>query len=88
MDTKEFDINKAAEMTLALMALGIHDGPKLPGGARIARTWKGFDWDVLSHLRKKGYIGNPMGKAKSVELTPEGLALCRKLFEQHFGDKT
>jgi len=34
---------------------------------------------------KKGMIHDPVGKAKSVVLTEEGLAKCRELFAKHFG---
>ena len=42
--------------------------------------------DALDRLYQKGMIDNPVGKAKSVVLTDEGLAeserLFRKLFER------
>ena len=33
----------------------------------------------------KGYIENPVSKAKSVLVTPEGCKKARGLFEKHFG---
>ncbi|MFP4140299.1 MAG: DUF6429 family protein [Planctomycetota bacterium] len=78
-----FDMDKAAEYTLALMALTICDETKIEG-ERFARTWKGYDWDVMDHLHGKGYISNPRSKARSVGLTPEGLKRCEELFEEHF----
>ncbi len=48
------------------------------------RTWKSFDWAALDRLHPKGLISDPVGKAKSVVFTDEGLrqseALFRKLF--------
>lgn len=63
------------EAILALLFLGRHDG---------MRTWKSFDWAALDRLHPKGLISDPVGKAKSVVFTDEGLrqseALFRKLF--------
>jgi hypothetical protein len=63
------------EAILALLFLGRHDG---------MRTWKSFDWAALDRLHTKGLISDPVGKAKSVVFTDEGLrqseALFRKLF--------
>ncbi len=33
----------------------------------------GHDWDALGRLHEKGMIFDPVGKAKSVVLTQEGL---------------
>jgi hypothetical protein len=32
-----------------------------------------FDWEVMGRLHQKGCITDPVGKAKSVEFTEEGL---------------
>jgi hypothetical protein len=48
------------------------------------RTWKGYDWDVLNRLHKRGLIGDPVSKGKSVALTDEGRRLSQELFEKHF----
>ena len=73
----EIDADKIDEAVLALLYLTLHDG---------ARAWKGHDWDALDRLYQKGMIDNPVGKAKSVVLTDEGLTeserLFRKLFER------
>jgi hypothetical protein len=73
----DIDTDKIDEAVLALLYLTLHDG---------VRAWKGHDWDALDRLYRKGMIGNPVGKAKSVVLTDEGLAeserLFRKLFER------
>jgi hypothetical protein len=72
----DFDHEKVDETVLALMYLTLHDWN---------RAWKGFDFDTLDRLYEKGWIGNPVGKAKSVVFTDEGLALSESLFKQYFG---
>ena len=67
------------EVTLALLYLVIHDEDEYG-----ARAWKGFDWDTMNRLHEKGFIGNPIGKAKSVGMTPEGCRKAKQLFEKHF----
>lgn len=79
-----FNLKKAAEMTLALMALGLHDEMETMDGETFARAWKGFDWDIMDYLCEQGYITSAKTKAKSVVLTPEGLDRCRELFNKHF----
>lgn len=73
-----YDEDKVDDMVLALMYLTLHDE---------YRAWKGFDWDALNRLYEKGMIDNPVGKARSVVLTDEGLARSEALFEQYFGKK-
>ena len=72
----EYDKDKVDEMVLALLYLTLHDGD---------RAWKGHDWNAMDRLHAKGMIGDPVGKAKSVWLTEEGLRRSRELFMQHFG---
>jgi len=48
------------------------------------RAWKGFDWDAMERLHKKGFISDPVGKAKSVVLTEEGLREAERLFAEKF----
>lgn len=76
----DYDTDKIDDAVLALLALTIHAEDTYG-----ARSWKGHDWDVLQRLHEKGWIGNPISKAKSVTLTPEGLAKSRELFQQMFG---
>lgn len=61
----EFNKDKVDDFTLALMFLVMHDENKYG-----ARAWKGFDWDTMDRLHAKGFISNPVGKAKSVVMTP------------------
>jgi len=44
----------------------------------VARSWKGYDFDVLDRLNEKGYIRGSH-KAKSVILTDEGLKRAEEL---------
>jgi hypothetical protein len=39
----------------------------------------------LERLHRRGLIGNPRGKAKSLVPTDEGAALAREIFERLFG---
>ena len=71
----DIDRDRIDEAILALLFLGRHDG---------IRTGKSFDWAAMERLHTKGLISDPVGKAKSVVFTDEGLrqseALFRKLF--------
>ncbi len=60
---------------LALLLLGLHDGD---------RAWKSFDWEAMDRLHRKGLISNPVGKAKSVVFTEEGLEAAKRLHEALF----
>lgn len=73
------DWSKLDEVTLALMNLTSF---REQG---VVRSWKGHDWDVLSRLHEKGWIHDPVGKARSVVMTEEGVAQSRALFAKHFG---
>jgi hypothetical protein len=70
------DTDKIDRAVLALLYLGTHDE---------RRTWKSFDWNAMGRLHEKGYISDPVGKAKSVLFTEEGLAESKRLFEEMFG---
>ena len=70
LDTERID-----EAVLALLYLTLHDE---------YRAWKGFDWDAMDRLHKKGLIDNPAGKAKSVVFTEEGLRRSEELFRSMF----
>jgi uncharacterized protein DUF6429 len=71
----ELDTDKIDQTVLALLYLTLHDD---------FRAWKGFDWQALNRLHDKGMIGNPVGRAKSVVFTEEGLRESERLFEQMF----
>ncbi len=74
----EVDVNldRIDDCALALLWLTLHDGD---------RAWKVIDFEVMDRLFQKGYILDPRGKAKSVVLTPEGLAQAERLFGELFG---
>ena len=76
----DYDKDKVDEYTLALLHLVSHDRQKGFG----ARAWKGFDWDTMNRLHAKGYIANPIGKAKSVGMTEEGYKKSKELFNTYF----
>jgi hypothetical protein len=68
---------------LALLCLVVSDRQEGFG----ARAWKGFDRDTMNRLHEKGYIFNPMSKAKSVGMTEKGFLKAKELFERHFTKK-
>jgi hypothetical protein len=76
----EYDEDKIDEYTLALMFLVTHQRQEGYG----ARAWKGFYWDTMNRLHEKGFIANPIGKAKSVVMTEKGFKRAEKLFKKHF----
>jgi Domain of unknown function (DUF6429) len=63
------------EAALGLLYLTLHDRN---------RAWKGLDFAIFDRLHEAGFIHDPVGKAKSVAFTDEGLkaaeAAWRKLF--------
>lgn len=67
--------DKIDETALALLYLTLHDK---------FRAWKQIDWDVMNRLHEKGMILDPVGKAKSVVLTDEGLKKSEILFNRLF----
>ncbi len=74
-DVVEIDTDKIDEAVLALLYLALHDD---------LRACKGFDWDAMDRLHRKGLIHDPVGKAKSVVLTDVGLAESERLFRKLF----
>jgi hypothetical protein len=71
----DIDEDKIDEAALALMYLTLHEH---------YRAWKQVDWEVTNRLHEKGLICNPVGKAKSVVLTDEGLKKSEALFYKLF----
>ena len=72
----DLDTDKIDQAVLALLALGRHEG---------YRTWKAFDWEVMGRLHAKGYITDPVGKAKSVLFTEDGAQESERLLQALFG---
>jgi hypothetical protein len=71
----EEDTEKIDQSILALLYLTLHDEN---------RAWKSFDWDAMNRLHEKGFILDPVGKAKSVVLTETGLRESERLFRELF----
>jgi hypothetical protein len=72
----ELDTDKIDQAILALLALGTHEGN---------RAWKAFDWESMGRLHAKGYITDPVSKAKSVLFTEDGARESRRLLQDLFG---
>lgn len=72
----DLDDDKIDAAVLALLRLTLHDG---------RRAWKGFDWNSMDRLHRKGWITDLVGKAKSVAFTNEGLERSEQLLQQLFG---
>ncbi len=72
------DWDKVEEMSLALLHLTTFEDRGL------VRAWKGHAWEVLNRLHEHGWIDDPVGKAKSVAVTQEGVRRSRELFQKHF----
>lgn len=75
----ELDTDKVDQAALALLYLGLHDQ---------TRAWKGFDWAVMGRLHEKGYITDPVGSAKSVLFTEEGLRESARLLSTLFSQRS
>jgi hypothetical protein len=71
----ERDDDKIDEAVLGLLWLTLHDE---------RRAWKGMDWEAMDRLYQKGLIDNPVGKAKSVVLSDEGLQRAEEAFRKLF----
>ena len=77
--THAYNRQKMENALLALIgALEFEDG----------RFWKGYDFDLLNSLHEQGLISQPLGKAKSAYLTPEGLEKAKVLAEEMFGGES
>ncbi len=70
------DHEKLAEAALGLLSLTRHEE---------GRVWKALDWDLTNLLYHKGWICDPVSKAKSVVLTEEGERLAGQFLHKHFG---
>ena len=65
MAKPDLDTDKLDDAALAILSLTLHDGN---------RVWKRIDWSITDRLHAKGLIHDPIGKAKSLALTEDGLA--------------
>lgn len=75
----DIDTDRIDDAVLALLWLTLHDE---------CHAWKNFDWDVTDRLHRKGLIGDPANKAKSLVLTDEGLRRSEELFHALFTRKS
>ncbi|MBS1191541.1 MAG: hypothetical protein H6R10_3333 [Rhodocyclaceae bacterium] len=73
----KLNADRIDEAVLALLHLGLHDG---------TRAWKSFDWDAMTRLHEKGYITDPVGRAKSVMFTEAGLRESERLLKALFAE--
>lgn len=71
----DIDTDRIDDAVLALLRLGLHED---------GRVWKSFDWEAMNRLHEKGFISDPVGKAKSVVLSEEGERRSEQLFLQLF----
>ena len=75
----DLDHDKLCEAALALLSLTASESHG------VVRAWKGLDWDLMDLLYRRGWIENPVGKAKSVIFTERGDQLAPELLRRHFG---
>ncbi|QDP72136.1 hypothetical protein FOG18_05950 [Legionella israelensis] len=75
----KYDQSKIDEMVMSLLYLSSFDN---------GRVWKGYDWDILERLHKKGLITDPVGKAKSFYLSDEGMKLGKELAHKFLADES
>jgi hypothetical protein len=73
------DWNEVDEVTLALLTLTSFQDHG------ITRAWKGHDFQVMNRLHEKGWISDPVRKAKSVVLTDAAVRQAHALLERYFG---
>jgi predicted GNAT superfamily acetyltransferase len=73
----ELDDKKIDEAVLALLYLTLN--------RKSHRAWKTLDYDAMDRLYEKGFIVDPVGKAKSVLLTEEGETMAERLAQKLFG---
>lgn len=71
------DTDRIDDAVLALLFLGLCERDRFTGAAR---AWKTFDWAAMDRLYQKGLIDSPVGKAKSVWFTDDGLKRAEALF--------
>ena len=69
------DENKIDDAVLALLLLNEN---------QEGRAWKSMPWAAMDRLHKKGFISNPVSKAKSIVLSKEGQELAENLFKKLF----
>ena len=76
-----YDTSKIDQAALALLFVN-----SWQEGSDENKAWKSLDWDIGDRLHEKGLISNPVGKAKSVFLTQEGMELAQEVAAKLFGN--
>ncbi|MDQ3269341.1 MAG: DUF6429 family protein [Pseudomonadota bacterium] len=71
-----YDQSQIDDAVLALLAANVFD---------TNSAWKGYDFEVMSRLHEAGYIFDPVGKQKTVQLTQEGISRGQELADRLFG---
>ena len=74
----DLDTDKLDDAALAILSLSLHDGN---------RVWKGLDLAITDRLHAKGLIADPVGKAKSLMLTEDGLARAEAVLLEEFAKR-
>ena len=74
----EYDDKLIEDAVLALLATFSSDR---------GNAWKGFDFEVMNRLHEHGFISDPVGKAKSIWLTSEGMERGQQIADRLFGMK-
>jgi len=74
----DLDTDKLDDAALAILSLTLHDRN---------RVWKGLDWAITDRLHAKGLIADPVGKAKSLALTDEGIARAEAVLAAVFAKR-
>ncbi len=74
--------NPIEELTLLLMYLSSWHEETRSGIPPVRRCWKGFRFEVIDELHKKGLIDRGSFGSKSVYITEEGEKLAEDLKEK------
>ena len=75
MPAQEYDENRVDEVYLSLLNLTLGSS---------GRAWKGIPSSVSDRWFARGWIEDPHTKSDSFHLTDEGLALCKRVFDEMF----
>ncbi len=76
MDSRtDIDTDRVDEAVLALLWLNL---------SATGAAWKGFEWTAMERLHARGLISDPVGKARSIEMTPEGRREAERLSRELF----
>ncbi len=71
----DIDKDRIDDAVLALLWLNLR---------ATGTAWKGLDWTAMERLHERGLISDPVGKARSIEMTVEGRKEAERLFGELF----